>query len=74
MINIKYDSADGPHCNICDLNINMHTAHTASGSVEVHRVHAALFIEDVCADLRSDHIMLSHLTSESGPVAEIKPK
>ena len=70
MINIKYDSADEPHCNICGLNINMHTAHTASGSVEVHRVHAALFIEDVCADLRSDHIMLSHLTSSTTSIKQ----
>ena len=70
MINIKYDSADEPHCNICGLNINMHTAHTASGSVEVHRVHAALFIEDVCADLRSDHIILSHLTSSTTSIKQ----
>ena len=69
-INIKDDSADEPHCNICGLNINMHTAHTASGSVEVHRVHAALFIENVCADLRSDHIILSHLTSSATSIKQ----
>ena len=51
---------------LADLNFNAFLGTlTVSrlSAVEVHHVRAALFIEDVCADLRSDHIILSHLTS-----------
>ena len=41
----------------------MHIAHMASGGVEVHHVHAALFIEDVRVQHQSEHIILFHLTS-----------
>ena len=46
------------------------TSSPGARNVEVHRVHAALFIENVCADLRSDHIILSHLTSSTTSIKQ----
>ena len=48
----------------------MHTAHTASGSVEVHHVRAAVFIGDDRVQHQYDHIILFHLTSSTTSIKQ----